>query len=200
MAASVVEERAREAMFTRISDQVKALVTSQVLGPELPSQQRQLAGKRPSLPICFEQSSSAASRRGPCMPMWPSPRFLWPPSCCMSSCWSVEPSGFLVAERSRTYLQRGWGSHEDERICPIFGCAGGLCLRWPQEVVVDGLPVFGALHGDGRPRRGAAVMDGVAILAARRAKERRCPEFVGVQAPARLVVLVVEIGSGSRMR
>ena len=39
-----------------------------------------------------------------------------------------------------------------------------------------------ALHGDGRPRRGAAEMDGVAILAASRAKERRFPEFVGVQA------------------
>ena len=34
-------------------------------------------------------------------------------------------------------------------------------------------------------------MDGVAI--ARRARERRYPEFVGVQA-ARLVVLVVEVG------
>ena len=74
------------------------------------------------------------------------------------------------------------------------------------EVVVDGLPQFGgaqlaidttlvcALHGDGRPWRGAAEMDGVAILAARRAKERRYPEFVGVQARARLVVLAVEVG------
>ena len=74
------------------------------------------------------------------------------------------------------------------------------------EVVVDGLPLFGgwqwavdttlvcALHGDGRLWRGAAEMDGVALLAARRVKERRYPEFVGVQARARLVVLVVEVG------
>ena len=73
------------------------------------------------------------------------------------------------------------------------------------EVVVDGLPLFGggqlavdttlvcALHGDGRPRRGAAEMK-VALLAARRAKERRCPEFVGVLARARLVVFAVEVG------
>ena len=74
------------------------------------------------------------------------------------------------------------------------------------EVVVDGLPLFGrwqlavdttlvcALHNDGRPRRGAAEMDGVALLTARRVKERRYPEFVGVQARARLVVLAVEVG------
>ena len=43
-------------------------------GPGLPSQQRQLAEKRQSLPTCFgfsSQTSSAASPRGSCMPMWP---------------------------------------------------------------------------------------------------------------------------------
>ena len=79
-----------------------------------------------------------------------------------------------------------------------------MCRRF--EVVVDGLPLFGggqlavdttllcALHGDARPRRGAAEMDGVALLAARRAKERRCLEFVGVQARVRLFILAVEVG------
>ena len=100
----------------------------------------------------------------------------------MSSCWGAEPSGFLVGERCRPHLQRGWGSREDEHICQRFRPGDGR--RFGGQ--------FGNRHhlGDGRPRRGAAEMDGVALLAAR-AKERR-PEFVGVQARARLVVLAVE--------
>ena len=78
------------------------------------------------------QTSSAASPRGSCMPMWPSPRLFWPPSCCMSSCWGAEPSGFLVGEHSRPHLQRGWGTREDKRICPRFGCSGCQCRWWPQ--------------------------------------------------------------------
>ena len=74
------------------------------------------------------------------------------------------------------------------------------------EVVVYGLPLHGgaqlvvdttlvsALHCDGRPRRGAADRDGVALTVARKTKERRYPEFVGVRARARLVVLAVEVG------
>ena len=69
--------------------------------------------------------------------------------------------------------------------------------------VDDGLPLFGggqlavdttlvcALHGDGRPRRGAAEMDWPFWPGA---KERRYPAFVGVQARGPLVVLVVEVG------
>ena len=149
VAASVVEERAREAMFTKVSDQVKALVRSQSgpPGPELPSQQGQLAGKRPSLPICSDfvsQTSSAASPRGPCMPTWPSPQLLRKPSCCMSSCWGAEPSGFLVGARSRTHLQRGWGRVRTNAFfrdldVPEANAGDGRRL----EVVVDGLPLFG---------------------------------------------------------
>ena len=74
------------------------------------------------------------------------------------------------------------------------------------EVVVDGLPLHGGaqlavdttlvstLHGDGRPRKGAADRDGVALLAARKRKERRYPEFLGARCRARLVVLAVEVG------
>ena len=74
------------------------------------------------------------------------------------------------------------------------------------EIVVDGLPLFGGaqlavdttlvstLHGDGSARRRAADEDGVALAAARRAKEIRYPELVGPRARARLVVLGVEVG------
>ena len=74
------------------------------------------------------------------------------------------------------------------------------------EVVADGLPLFGGaqlavdttlvsvLRGDGSARTGAARRDGVALAAARRAKERRYPELVGRRARARLIVLAVEVG------
>ena len=74
------------------------------------------------------------------------------------------------------------------------------------EVVVDGLPLHGgaqlavdttlvcALHRDGRPRRRAAVEDGVALTAARQRKEAMYPELVGRGARARLVVIGVEVG------
>ena len=74
------------------------------------------------------------------------------------------------------------------------------------EVVADGLPMWGgvqlafdttlvsALRGDGNPRRGASVRDGVALTEARRAKERVYPELVGPGARARLVVLALEVG------
>ena len=74
------------------------------------------------------------------------------------------------------------------------------------EVVVDGLPVRGgaqlavdttlvcALHEDGRPRRRAAELDGVALQAAERKKVTTYPELVGPRSRAKLVVLAVEVG------
>ena len=74
------------------------------------------------------------------------------------------------------------------------------------EVAVDGLPLFGgaqlavdttmvgAVHTDGTAIRGASNADGVAVVAARRRKERTFPELVGPRARARLVVLGVEVG------
>ena len=62
----------------------------------------------------------------------------------------------------------------------------------------DGLPLFGGtqlaivttlvstLHCDGSARRGAAHRDGVALLTARRKKERTYPELIGPHAQARL--------------
>ena len=75
------------------------------------------------------------------------------------------------------------------------------------EIVADGLPLFGGtqlaidttlvstLHCDGSARRGAAHRDGVALLTARRKKERTYPELIGPHARARLVVLAGEVGS-----
>ena len=73
------------------------------------------------------------------------------------------------------------------------------------EVVVDGLPLFGgaqlavdstlvsALHCDGSARRGAGNRDGVALVAARRRKERTHPEVVRPGHRARLIVIAGEV-------
>ena len=74
------------------------------------------------------------------------------------------------------------------------------------EVVADGLTLFrGAqlaidttmvspLHRDGSARRRAADVDGAALEAARRRKERTYPELAGDGGRARLVVLAAEVG------
>ena len=74
------------------------------------------------------------------------------------------------------------------------------------EVVADGLPLFGGaqlavdttmvcpLRGDGSTHRGAAERHGVALVAARRRKERTCPELTAPRSRARLVVLAMEVG------
>ena len=74
------------------------------------------------------------------------------------------------------------------------------------EVIVDGLSLWhGAqlavdttlvspLHGDGTARRHAATTSGVALQAARRAKETTYPELSGEGGRARLVVLAAEVG------
>ena len=74
------------------------------------------------------------------------------------------------------------------------------------EVVADGLPFFGgaqlaidttlvsALRGDGSARRHAASRNGVALVDARRRKERTYPELAGDAGRARLIVLAAEVG------
>ena len=74
------------------------------------------------------------------------------------------------------------------------------------EVVADGLPLFhGAqvaldttlvspLRRDGTPHTRCAVEDGVALMQARRRKERTYPELSGAHGRARLVVLACEVG------
>ena len=66
------------------------------------------------------------------------------------------------------------------------------------EVVANGLPLFGgalsALRSDGTARRRADQIHGVALMDARRRKERTYPELAGHNRRACLVVLVVEVG------
>lgn len=74
------------------------------------------------------------------------------------------------------------------------------------EVVADGLPLFhgaqlaidttlvSALKRDGRPRPGAADIDGAACTAARRRKEATYPELSGRGGRTRLVVVALEVG------
>ena len=74
------------------------------------------------------------------------------------------------------------------------------------EVVANGLPLFGgaqlavdatlvsALRSDGTARRRVDQIDGVALMDARRRKERTYPELAGHNRRARLVVLAVEVG------
>ena len=85
---------------------------------------------------------------------------------------------------------------------PVPEARGGRRI----EIVADGLPLFGGaqlavdvtlvspLHCDGSPVAGADVSDGAVLIAARRRKERTCPELVGPRARARLVVLAGEVG------
>ena len=54
--------------------------------------------------------------------------------------------------------------------------------------------LVGAVHADGSARPRAANEDGAALVAARRRKERTCPELVRQGSRARLVVLAGEIG------
>ena len=91
------------------------------------------------------------------------------------------------------------------RMGSVWSAASSWAVESHNEPPRHGLPLFGdvrlavdtivdcALHGDGRPRSGVDERDGVAFFAARKAKERIYPEFVGAQARARLVP-AVEVG------
>ena len=84
----------------------------------------------------------------------------------------------------------------------------GICVQDQRriEVIAEGLPIFhGAqlaidttlvspLRADGEPHRRCAEVDGAALAAARRRKERTYPELVGDRQRAKLVVLAGEIG------
>ena len=74
------------------------------------------------------------------------------------------------------------------------------------EIIAEGLPLFGgaqlavdmtlvsAHHCDGSARARAARVDGIALEAARRWKERTYRELVGPRSRAKLVVLAGEVG------
>ena len=134
---------------------------------------------------------------------WPSTRLPWPPPI------SVLEGGSLVAH---------WLSHGD-----IFREAGarvrtnvmvrdldlGAFNRLDGrrlEIIADGLPLWreaqlavdttlvSPIKADGTARRHAARRNGIALEAARKAKERKYPELAGRGGRARLVVVGAEVG------
>ena len=112
------------------------------------------------------QTSSAASPRGSCMPLWPS-RGHHRAACPRAGVWSRR--GIAVESAAARICREAGGrvrtnAFVEDLDVPGANLGDGRRL----EVVVDGLPLFGgvqlavdttlvcALHGDGRPRRGAA--------------------------------------------
>ena len=130
-------------------------------------------------------------------PMWPSPRRFWPPSRSMCPHWGAWRRGFALesgAASTNTFvrdLDIPTATLEDSRRLEVV--VDGLLLHGGAQLAVD-TTLVSTLHGDARPRKGAADWDGVALLAARKWKERRYPEFLGARCRARLVVLAVEVG------
>ena len=212
-AASVVEERAREMMFTTVSDQVKAITRSQ----------GGLGAGAPFTAVPTRRETTIPSHLFRVL-LLRRLRQQFPFTGRACRCGRlIDACGHhrAACARAGVLARRGYALESvTARICRE---AGGRVrtnafvreLDLPDvnpndgrrlEVVVDGLPLFGGnqlavdttlvstLHADGRPRSGAAERDGVALIAARRTKERRYPEFLGRHYRARLVVLAAEVG------
>ena len=96
----------------------------------------------------------------------------------------IDPNGHHHAACARTGVLCRRGSALESAAARTCREAGGRVRT----------TVVSALHGDGRPRRGAADRDGVALMAARKRKEQSYPELLGARCRARLVVLAVEVG------
>ena len=109
-------------------------------------------------------------------------------------------------ESGRKDLSRGWWTVRTNMFVRDIDLDVPVSDGRRLEVVVDGLPMHGgaqlavdtilvcALHADGRPRRGAASQDRVALRAAKRKKIATYPELVDPHSRAKLVVLGVEVG------
>ena len=204
--ASRVEEFGREDLFTRVGEDVQALVRSQG-GPG--------AGLVLSTcPTCRVTKLETQLFRVVLLRRLRLPLPLTVRTCRCGL--PLDPCGHHRAACAHAGVlgRRGWALENVlARICREAGgrvatnvMVRDLDLALPHvvdgrrlEVVVDGLPLYGgaqlsvdtsfvrALHRDGRPRRRAAVQDGVALTAARRRKEALYPELVGRGAGARLV-------------
>ena len=85
----------------------------------------------------------------------------------------------------------GVGRPDDGRRIEIM--AMGLPIYHGAQLAVD-TTLVSALRRDGSPRPGAADVDGVALVAARRRKERTYPELHAEGGRARLVVAALEVG------
>ena len=75
----------------------------------------------------------------------------------------------------------------------VFVRADGLPLFGGAQLAVD-TTLVSVLRSDGSATRQAARRDGVALVEARRRKERTYPEFAGDEGRVRLVVLTAEVG------
>ena len=107
------------------------------------------------------QTPSAGPPRGSCIGSSPSPSLPLVRTCRCGrflDSFATIVLHVLVHVLSRRVVvgQRGWGSRGRTHLSEIWMCR---------------VPMLAMLHGDGRPRRGAAEMDGVALLAVRRAKD-----------------------------
>ena len=119
-AASVVEERARAAMFTRVSDQVKAQVTIWSRGRGSFHSNPLVSGSLAS------QTSSAASSRVVHADVAVSSTPLATIVLHGPRAGVLSRQGFSLESASARICR----VCEDERICPRFGCAWCQCWRW----------------------------------------------------------------------
>ena len=211
-ASSRVEQHFRASLFTRVSEQVQALVRSQAG-----------AGAGSALTVAPTSRETTIPSHLFRVILLRRLRLALPLS--MRNCRCGQPldsSGHHRAACARAGMLGRRGFTLESVAARICREAGGrvrtnmfvrdMDLDVPVgdgrrlEVVVDGLPLHGgaqlavdttlvcALHADGRPRRGAAIQDGVALRAARRKKVATYPELVGPHSRAKLVVLGVEVG------
>ena len=72
--------------------------------------------------------------------------------------------------------------------------AEGLSLFGGSQVALDAT-VVSALHGNGIHRKNADRTDGIALLEARKHKERIYPELQGKNGRVRMLVIAGEVGS-----
>ena len=208
-----VEEHHREELFTRVSDQERALIRSQA-GPGA-------GAALTALPTGNETTIPSHLFRVVLLRRLRQPLPLSERSCRCGRLLDVFAHHRAGCARVGLLGRRGFSLESAiARICreakgrvrtnvflrdmdlAVPGVVDGRRL----EVVVDGLPLRGGsqlavdttmvctLHEVGTPRRHAAERDGVALQAAKRRKVATYPELVGPHSRAKLVVLAVEVG------
>ena len=140
------------------------------------------------------------------VPVWPSTRQLWPPPISVLEGRSLGAQG-LSQEIVMARICREAGARVRTNVMVrdldlgAFNRLDGRRL----EIIADGFPLWrGAqlavdttlvspIKADGTARRHAARRNGIALEAARRAKERKYPKLAGRGGRARLVVVGAEV-------
>ena len=185
-ASARVEERFREDLFTRMPEQVQAVVRSQAgvgAAAALTVAPTNRDHDSPP-PLPHDPLAVVSDRLSPCLCATTDVAVhltLWPSSCRL---WRVA---------ARTCREAGGRVHQHAGEGHGPGCADGLPLQGGAQLAVD-TTLICALHADGRPRLGAAKHDGVALKVARRKKSTVYPEVVGPHSRTKLVVLAAEVG------